>query len=42
MINYPLSPSEDRAVRWISRVIPAVAVAVILFLGAISLAAMPG
>ena len=42
MVIYPLTQREDTTVRWTTRIIPAVAIALILFLGAISLAAMPG
>ncbi len=40
MLIYPLSNAEDRAVRWATRVVPAVAVAVILLMSAISAAAV--
>ena len=36
---YPLSVAEDRMVRWAARVVPAVALATILLLGAITVAA---
>jgi hypothetical protein len=39
MVVYPLSEREDRMVRWASRIIPALAGAIILLLGTISLAA---
>jgi DNA-binding CsgD family transcriptional regulator len=42
MIVYPLSNRESETIRWTSRIIPTLAVAVILFLGAVSLAAMRG
>lgn len=42
MVIYPLSTVEDKTIRWAARVVPAVAVAVILFLGAISLASAAG
>ena len=38
VVIYPLSGAEDRAIRWAERIVPVVAIAVILFLGAISLA----
>ena len=33
MIVYPLSAAEARAVRWLGRIVPVLAVAVILLLG---------
>lgn len=38
MAVYPLSAAEDRLIRWAVRLIPIAAVAVIVLLGAISLA----
>ena len=38
MVIYPLSAAEDRAIRWAVRLIPALAIAVVLLLGAISIA----
>lgn len=38
MVIYPLSTAEDRAIRWAARIIPALAIVVILLLGAISIA----
>lgn len=40
MVIYPLSAGEDRTVRWVSRIVPATAIAVILLLGAISFASV--
>lgn len=39
MVVYPLSAVEEKAIRWVTRIIPVVAVSVILCLGAISFAA---
>ena len=39
MVNYPLSVGEDLTIRWAGRIAPALAGVIILFLGAISLAA---
>ena len=39
MVIFPLSAAEDRTIRWAVRLIPALAIAVVLFLGAISIAA---
>ncbi len=38
MVIYPLSAVEERLVWWVSRIAPVMAIAVIGFLGAISLA----
>ena len=38
MVVYPLSAAEDRLIRWAVRIVPVAAVAVILLLGAVSLA----
>ena len=38
MVIYPLSAAEDRTIRWAARIVPAVAIAVILYLGAASMA----
>ncbi len=35
---YPLSVREDRLVRWALRIMPTVAIVIILFLGAVSFA----
>ena len=35
---FPLSPGEDRAIRWATRILPVVAVAVTALLGVISVA----
>lgn len=40
MVVYPLTTQEDRMVRWASRIVPAMAIAVIVFLGACSLATL--
>ena len=40
MAVYPLSAAEDQLIRWGLRVVPAAAVAIIVFLGAISLASV--
>ncbi len=42
VVIYPLTTREDRAIRWAARVVPAVGFAVILFLGAISVASAAG
>jgi hypothetical protein len=42
MLIYPLTTQECQLIRWAQRVVPAVAVAVILFLGWISVAAAAG
>ena len=39
MVVYPLSGIEDLVVCWTARVVPVVAIAVILLLGAVSMAA---
>ena len=39
MVIYPLSAAEDIVVRWAARIVPVLAAAVILLLGAISIAA---
>lgn len=39
MIIFPLSPTEEKAFRWLSTVSAAVAVTITLFLAAISVAA---
>ena len=39
MVVYPLSAWECRIIRWFSRIVPAVAGAIILLLGAMSVAA---
>ena len=39
MVVYPLSAIEDKAIWWASRIVPAVAAAIIVFLGAVSFAA---
>ena len=36
VVIYPLSVAEEIAIRWAARVVPAVAMAVILFLAAIT------
>lgn len=41
MLIYPLSAAEDRTIRWVSRIVPALSVAIILLLGAMSVASMP-
>ncbi len=41
MLIYPLSTAEDRTIRWASRIVPALSVAIILLLGAMSVASMP-
>ncbi len=41
MLIYPLSAVEDRAIRWASRIVPALSVAIILLMGAMSVASMP-
>ena len=38
MVIYPLSVAEDRMIRWVTRVVPPVAIAVIMFLSAITAA----
>ncbi len=38
MIVFPLTFSEERAIRWAVRIAPAVAVAIILLVGAMSVA----
>jgi|GEM_PF-3493661 len=38
MVVFPLSPTEEMMVRWVTRAVPIVAVAVVGFLGALSLA----
>jgi len=38
VVIYPLSSAEDIAIRWGTRIVPVVAIAVILLLGAISMA----
>ena len=38
MIVYPLTAFESNVIRWITRAIPAVTIAVIALLGAISMA----
>ncbi len=38
MAVYPLSAAEDRVIRWMVRVIPAVSVVIILLLGAATIA----
>ena len=40
MIIFPLSPTEERAFRWFSRVTVATASSITLFLAAISVAAV--
>ncbi len=42
MVVYPLSDGEDKAIRWAARIAPTLAVAIILALGAISVAAAQG
>ena len=39
MVIYPLSAAEDLTIRWAGRIVPTLAGVIILFLGAISLAA---
>lgn len=39
MVVYPLSTFEMKTVRWAARIVPAVAIALVLLLQAISLAA---
>ena len=39
MVVYPLSNTEERLVTWAARIVPVVAIAAILALGAISVAA---
>ena len=38
MVVYPLSASEDLAIRWAARIVPVVAITIILLLGAMSVA----
>jgi hypothetical protein len=38
VIIYPLSSTEERMIRWASRIVPVIAASVILLLGAISFA----
>ena len=35
---YPLTMTEERMIRWVSRVVPIVAITIIGFLGALSVA----
>ncbi len=38
MIVYPLSISEDRLIRWASRVVPVVTAVILMLVGAMSIA----
>ncbi len=38
VVIYPLSTREDRTIRWAARIVPTLAVVIILFLTAISVA----
>ena len=40
MVIFPLSALEETTIRWAVRIVPPVAIALILFLGAISLATL--
>ena len=40
MVIYPLSAGEEWAIQWATRIVPATAIAIILFLGAMSIASM--
>ena len=42
MVIYPLTSSEADTIRWVSRIAPAVAVAITVLLGAISVASASG
>ncbi len=41
MVVYPLTTAEDRAIRWATRAVSAMATLVIVLLGAISIASLP-
>lgn len=40
MVIYPLSAGEDLTIRWAARIVPTLAISVIVLLGAISLVSM--
>jgi len=42
LMLYPVTSFENTAIRWAARIVPTVAVAVILFLGTLSVCAWAG